>query len=132
MVQTVPLFPDMLLQYLPRYQEILGDNKLANTHADQIQALLVRGGVYARSDGLKKEGIGAHAYGFTSGKEEDIVWDGVAITPVNVEILASLRAELGVVIGILLVLYALQVQRCVSLLPVTIWINNAEVLERVR
>ena len=32
--------------------------------------------------------------------------------------------------GVLLVLCALQIQRGVSLLPVTIWLDNAEVLER--
>ena len=44
--------------------------------------------------------------------------------------MASLRTELGGAIGILLVLYAIQVQRGPSSLPVTIWIDNAEVLSR--
>ena len=44
--------------------------------------------------------------------------------------MASLRTELGGAIGILLVLYSIQLQRGPSSLPVTIWIDNAEVLAR--
>ena len=46
--------------------------------------------------------------------------------------MASLRAELGGAIGILLVIYALQVQRGVSDQMITIWIDNAEVLDRAQ
>ena len=46
--------------------------------------------------------------------------------------MSSLRAELGGAIGILLVLYTIQVQRGPSTLTVTIWIDNAEVLERAK
>jgi len=107
MVQNAPLFSDILLQYLSRLKGILGDNKLANTQVDQIHALLLRGELYAGSDGSEKEGIGAHVYGFMSGKEEGIVWGGAAITPGCVEEMASLCAELGSAIGILMVPYAL-------------------------
>ena len=55
-----------------------------------------------------------------------------ALIPGNVEEMASLRAELGGAIGILLVIYALQVQRGASTRPILIWIDNAEVLERAR
>ena len=51
MVKTAPLFSDMLLQYPPHYQDILGDNKLANAQADQIQAVLFRGELYDGSNG---------------------------------------------------------------------------------
>ena len=44
--------------------------------------------------------------------------------------MASLRTELGGSICILLVLYALQIQREASTYPITIWIDNVEVLER--
>ena len=44
--------------------------------------------------------------------------------------MASLSAELGSAIEILLVLYTIQAQRGAFSLPVTMWIDNAEVLER--
>ena len=67
-----------------------------------------------------------------SRKEEGIVWGGEAITPGCVEEMSSLHAELRGAIDILLVLYALQIQKGSSLLPVKIWIDNAELLERAK
>ena len=89
-----------------------------------------RGELHAGSDGSVKDGVGAHAYGFTSGRHIGHVWGGAAITPGDPVEMASLRAELGGAICILLVLYALQIQRGASTNPITIWIDNAEVLER--
>ena len=60
---------------------------------------------------------------------------GSSITPGNAEEMASLRAEHGGAIGILMILYAIQLY----LGPdekinkeVIIWIDNAEVLRRAR
>lgn len=87
---------------------------------DEIQDLMIQGKIYAGSDGSEKEGIGAHAYGFTSWSLEGDVWGGAAITSVGVDEMVSLRAEHAGAIGILLVLYALQIRHGASLLPVTI------------
>ena len=111
---NTPRFQDILRQYPQRYRALLGDSLLGNLQVDSIHALLLEGCLYAGSDGSEKDGIGAHAYGFTSGRELGKVWGGAAITPGNREEMASLRAELGGAIGILLVIYALQVQRGVS------------------
>ena len=128
MLIATPLFQDMLAQYPPRYQAILGKDLLANAQADNIYDLILKGDLYAGSDGSEKEGIGAHAYGFTSNKYLGMVWRGAAVTPGNVEEMASPRAELGGAIGILLVIYALQVQRGAATRPILIWIDNDEVL----
>ena len=63
MLVAAPLFQDMLSQYPPRYQAILGKDLLENAQADNIHALLLKGDLYAGSDGSEKDGIGAHAYG---------------------------------------------------------------------
>ena len=129
---NAPNFEDILAQYPPRYQAILGKHILGNAQADKIHSLLIKGDLYAGSDGSEKGGIGAHAYGFTSNKFLGPVWGGAAITPGNVDEMASLRVELGGAIGLLLVIYALQIQRGASTYPILIWIDNAEVLERAR
>ena len=54
------------------------------------------------------------------------------ITPGGVNEMASLRSKHAGAIGIILVRYALQVRHGVSLLPVTIWIDNTEVLDRTK
>lgn len=54
------------------------------------------------------------------------------LTSRNVEEMASLRADLGGTIGVLLVIYALHVQRGPSSQPITRWIDNAEVLDRAQ
>ena len=56
------------------------------------------------------------------------VWDGAALTPGDAEDMASLCTELGEVIGVFLVLYAMQAQRVNSTHTIKIWIDNAEVL----
>ena len=103
---------------------------MTNTMAAQTQRLMLQGNLYAGSDGSEKEGIGAHAYGFTSGIIEGAVWGGAGITLGGLNEMVSLRAEHAGAIGILLVLYALQVRYGPSTSPVTIWIDNAEVLDR--
>ena len=108
----------------------MGPELLGNAQAEHISDLMRRGELYAGSDGSVKDGLGAHAYGFTSGRHIDKFWGGAAPTPGNEEEMASLRTELGGAMGVLLVVYALQIQRGASLLPVTIWLDNAEVLER--
>ena len=65
--------------------------------------------MYARSDGSVKDGIESHAYGFTRGTLIGEVWAGATITPGENDEMASLRAEQGGTIGILLILYAIQI-----------------------
>ena len=90
----------------------------------------MQGVLYVGSDGSEKDGIGAHTYGFTSSWQVGKVWGGAALTPWGAEEMASLRTELGGLIGALLVLYAMQVQRGNSTHPIKIWIDNSEVLAR--
>ena len=106
-LNNTSLFEDMLAQYPDRYQAILGERKISNAMAEQIQGLMIQGHLYAGSDGSEKEGIGAHAYGFTSGIIEGVVWGGAGKTPGGVQEMASLRAEHAGAIGILLVLFVL-------------------------
>ena len=54
MVTAEPLFQDMLAQYPPRYQALLGKDLLENAQADNSHALLLEGGLYAGSDGSEK------------------------------------------------------------------------------
>ena len=132
MLHITPLFEDMLEQYPARYQDILGEQQITNTMADAIQCLMIQGKLYTGSDGSEKEEIGDHAYGFTSGIIEGDVWGGAAITPGGVNEMAFLRSEHTGEIGILLVLYALQVRHGSSLLHVTKCIDNVEVLDRAK
>ena len=98
--------------------------------ADAIQDLMIQGKLYTGINGLENEGIWAHAYGFTSGSIEGDVWGGATITPGSVDEMASHRSERTGAIGILLVLYTLQVRHGASLLSVTIWVDSSEVLNR--
>jgi len=91
---------------------------------------MMQGALYAGSYGSEKDCIEAHAYGFTSIGQVGKVWGGAALKPGGAEKIASLRAELGGAIGVLLVLYTTQSQRGDSTHPIKIWINNAEVLAR--
>lgn len=82
---------------------------------------------------FKLFGFGAHAYGFKNCKEESKVWSGAAITPGSKDEMLSLRAEHGGVIGILLVLYAIQIYLGIedlSCYRVHIWLDNTNVLSR--
>ena len=54
MVTAEPLYQDMLAQYPPRYQALLGKDHLENAQADKIHALLLKGDLYAGSDGSEK------------------------------------------------------------------------------
>lgn len=63
-----PLFQDILAQYSPCYQVLLGTNLLGNAQADNIHSLLLKGEMYAGCDGSEKDGIGACLYGFTSSR----------------------------------------------------------------
>ena len=81
LVNNSTLFEDMLAQYPARFQAILRERKMSNAMAAQIQGLMLQGHLYAGSDGSEKEGIGAHAYGFTSGIMEGVVWGGAGIAP---------------------------------------------------
>ena len=63
------------------------------------------------------------------------VWGRVAPTPGNREEMVSLRAELSGAIGLLLVIYAIQVYMEGYEFPnyvIYVWIDNAEVLTRAR
>jgi len=80
----------MLLQYPYRYQAILGANKIGNEQAGKIFALINKGELYTGSDRSEKDGIGEHAYEFTSRRQVGTVWGGAATTPGNVEEMASL------------------------------------------
>ena len=58
------------------------------------------------------------------------VWRGGALTPGNVEEMVLLLAEIGGTIEVLLVIYVLHVQIWSSSHPITIRIENTEVLDR--
>ena len=81
---------------------------------------MVQGALYAGSDGSEKDDIGSYAYGFTSSRQVDNVWGRAVLIPGGAEEMTSLRTELGAAIGILLVLYAIQVQRGNSTNPIKI------------
>lgn len=86
---------------------------------------------YVGSDGSATDSCGAHVYGFTSGKEEGNIWHESAIIPGLAAEIPSLRAEYGGAIGVLLVLYALQLYmgtEDTSGYMVDIWIDNKEVI----
>lgn len=59
----------MLLRYPARYQAILGANKIGNEQAGKMDEFIVKGEPYMGSDGSEKYEIGAHAFGFTSGRQ---------------------------------------------------------------
>lgn len=69
-----PIFQAILSQYSSRYQALLGTNQLGNVQADNIRSLLINGNFYTGSDESEKDGIGAHAYGFTSSGYMGTVW----------------------------------------------------------
>ena len=76
-VNPEPLCWDILHQYPMRYRVNLGPTILDNTQVDKIYDLTIKRKLYTGSDGSEKEGIGEHAYGFTSGRMEGAVWGGV-------------------------------------------------------
>ena len=80
--------------------------------------------------------MGSHAYGFTDGRTYGNIWGGSAITPGSQIEMSSLRTEHGGAVGILLILYVLHAYLGRNTNPsaytVTIWIDNAEVLRRVK
>ena len=120
-------------QYPPCYRHIEGNITIGDAEANTILRLLRSGALYAGSDGSVKDGCGAHAYGFTSSKDEGTVWGGAAITPGLAVGMSSLRAEHGRAIGVLLVLYAIQIymrEEEMSAYWVDVWSNNKEVLSK--
>lgn len=88
----VPLFQVIQLQYPPRYHALLGSEKLGYEQACKIHDLLIKGELYAGSDGLETDNIGAHTYGFTSSRELGRVWGGATLTLGNVETMTLLSA----------------------------------------
>ena len=75
----------------------------------EIIPLLMDGKVYSGSNGSEKGGRDAHAYGFTEGTTEGAIWGGYSSTPGSKREMYSLRTKHGGAIGILLVLYAIQI-----------------------
>ena len=69
-----------------------------------IIQLLKDGKLYAGSDGSIKDEQGSHAYDFTNGQEEGIVYTGATMTPESREEMSSLQAEHCSAISILLIL----------------------------
>lgn len=116
----VALFQDILSQYSSRYQTLLGSKQLRNEQGGEIYALLTKWELYVENDGSEKDGTGTHAYRFTNARKTGKVWGGAALTPGNVDEMASLRAELGGAIEGILVIYVLQAQQWSSSHPITI------------
>ena len=98
----------IICQFPEKYKKLLGIHLLGDAQLNEIIMLLKNGDLYAGSEGSSKNGIGSHAYGFTSGKYTSTVWGGAAITPGAAEDMSSLRAKHGGAIGILLILYTIQ------------------------
>lgn len=68
---------------------------LGNEEASHLSDRMRRGELYPGSDGSVNGRVGAHAYGFTSGRHIGKVWGGAVITQGNTIKMVSLRAELG-------------------------------------
>ena len=81
MLRYVPRFQDILEQLDACYRIMLGNNLLYDDAVEQIVLLLMKGQLYAGSDGSVKDERGAHAYGFTSGKDVGEIWGDSSITP---------------------------------------------------
>ena len=100
----------------------------------EMVAMLKNNSVYAGSDGSVKDGCSAHAYDFTSGISEGGIWGGLAITTGSNQEMSSLRADHGGTVGILLIIYSIQIYvgHDVNTTDYTIkiWLDNAEVLAR--
>ena len=86
---------EILCQYPEEYKTLLGSFILGNDQIGEIILLMKQGALYAGSDGSVKNGIGSHAYGFTSRKLQGKIWGGASITPGAVEEMSSLQAEHG-------------------------------------
>ena len=93
----------------PEYQAILGDFTISEEQVTQVTSLLETGVLYCGSDGSEKEGLGSHAFGFTSGKEIGPIWGVAALTPGSTSEMPSLRTEHAGALAILLVLYVFQI-----------------------
>jgi hypothetical protein len=134
MLRNMPSFLAILSQYDTEYGSILGQVNFGEDQVRQIITLLQNGELYAGSDGSVKNGRGSHAYGFTSGVKRGDIWGGCAITPGTQQEMSSLRAEHGGAVGILLILYAIQIymgpKMNGSKYTVKLWIDNAETLDR--
>ena len=133
-VEKAKSFSDILSSYPNRFKNILGPNLIGDHQVVKIIQILKEGQLYAGSDGSVKDEKGSHAYGFTSGREKEVIFGGAAMTPGSQEEMSSLRAEHCGAISILLILYAIQIHmgndRVSSTYEVDIWIDNAEVLSR--
>ena len=91
----LPSFSSLLMQYPPRFRDLLGPRLIGDKQVGEIFVLLQTGSLYARSDGSVKDGCGAHTYGFTSCKKKGTVWGGAEITSGSSEEMSPLRAEHG-------------------------------------
>ena len=80
--------------------------------------MLKDGKLYAGSDGSVKDECGSHAYSFTNGREEGIIYGGAAMTPGSQEEMSSLRAEHGGAISVLLISYAIQIYLGTDMAPI--------------
>ena len=128
-LENVNYFSATLAQYPNRFRNILGPRLIGDDQVVNIIQLLKDGKLYVGSDGSVKDEQGSHAYGFTNGREEGIIYGGAAMTPGFQEEMSSLRAEHYGAISILLILYAIQIHMGPDMVPkkywVDIWIDNA-------
>ena len=116
-----------------RYQAISGKRILGNNQIKGIIDLVEDGSICSGIDGSVKDGLGGHAYIFNSGHTIGKVCGGTALTLGNRDKISLLRVELSVAIGILLVVYVIQVYMDWTEPPqyaIYIWIENADVLSR--
>ena len=58
------------------YKAILGDLDISEAQVSYVVSLLRSNSLYCGSDGSKKNGLGSHDYGFTSGKVIECMWGG--------------------------------------------------------
>ena len=134
LLEKVNSFHALLVQYPIHFRYLLGPRLLGDDQVAHIIKLLKDGKLYTGSDRSVKDECGSHAYAFTNGREEGIIYGGAAITPGSHEEMSSLRAEHGGAISILLILYAILIYLGEDMVPerhgVDIWIDNIEVLSR--
>ena len=102
-------FKAVLDQYDKRFKSIIGITTLREEQVQKFIALLNSGKLYAGSDGSEKDGRGSHVYGFKNRDKEGEIWRGSAMIPGSKTGMSSLRAEHDGAIGILLILFAIQI-----------------------
>ena len=89
------------------------------------------GDVYDGSDGSFKDGIGGHLYWITGNTFTLFIWDHAHIARQSTD-MTSLRSEHGEGIGIIHILYAMQIFYVPFTLSdqITVFIDNADGIRR--